>query len=130
VVLAKLQRFDWEIAQRVQAGARYTELLDRVQSVQQPTVRADRNCVWGQFTLQVDGREAVLEKLKIAGIPTAVHYPVPLHQQPAYRDSCRIADSLKQAESVAARVFSLPMHAYLDLATQIRIVQAVAEALT
>ncbi|OGB31151.1 MAG: aminotransferase DegT [Burkholderiales bacterium RIFCSPLOWO2_12_FULL_61_40] len=128
VVLAKLDHFDWEIEQRLQAGERYLELLNNLLSVQQLTVRADRSCVWGQFTVQVENREVVLERLKNAGVPTAVHYPVPLHQQPAYRDLCRISGSLKNAEAVAARVFSLPMHPYIELATQERIINAVAEA--
>lgn len=128
VVLAKLDRFDWEIEQRLQASERYLTLLKGLPSVQQLAVRPDRNCVWGQFTVQVENREAVLEKLKAVGIPTAVHYPVPLHQQPAYRDLCRISGCLENAETVAARVFSLPMHPYMDLATQERIIQAVAEA--
>lgn len=128
VVLAKLERFDWEIEQRLLAGARYLELLNAIPAVQQLAIRADRTCVWGQFTIQVKNREAVLEKLKAAGIPTAVHYPVPLHQQPAYRDSCRISGQLQNSEIVAGRVFSLPMHPYIDLRTQQRIVKAVAEA--
>ena len=128
VVLAKLERFDWEIEQRLLAGARYLELLKAIPAVQQLAIRADRTCVWGQFTIQVRNREAALEKLKAAGIPTAVHYPVPLHQQPAYRDSCRISGQLQNSEIVAGRVFSLPMHPYIDLRTQQRIVKAVAEA--
>ena len=128
VVLAKLERFDWEIEQRLLAGARYLELLNAIPAVQQLAIRADRTCVWGQFTIQVKNREAALEKLKAAGIPTAVHYPVPLHQQPAYRDSCRISGQLQNSEIVAGRVFSLPMHPYIDLRTQQRIVKAVAEA--
>ena len=128
VVLAKLERFDWEIEQRLLAGARYLELLNAIPAVQQLAIRADRTCVWGQFTIQVRNREAALEKLKAAGIPTAVHYPVPLHQQPAYRDSCRISGQLQNSEIVAGRVFSLPMHPYIDLRTQQRIVKAVAEA--
>ncbi len=128
VVLAKLDSFSWEIEQRIQAGARYHNLLNTVPAVQQLTVRTDRNCIWGQFTLQVDNREAVLEKLKVAGIPTAVHYPLPLHRQPAYQSLCRISGTLEQADLVAARVFSLPMHPYLDLQTQEIIIKAVAEA--
>jgi len=128
VVLAKLDRFDWEIDQRIQAGARYLELLTDVPAVKQLTVRADRTCVWGQFTIQVENRESVLEKLKAADIPTAVHYPVPLHRQPAYQALCRISGSLEHADAVAARVVSLPMHPYLDIGTQESIVRAVADA--
>lgn len=128
VVLAKLERFDWEIEQRLLAGARYLELLNAIPAIQQLAVRADRTCVWGQFTIQVKHRESVLDKLKAAGIPTAVHYPIPLHQQPAYRDLCHISGKLENSEMVASRVFSLPMHPYIDLETQERIVKAVAEA--
>jgi UDP-2-acetamido-2-deoxy-ribo-hexuluronate aminotransferase len=128
VVLAKLDRFDWEIQQRIHVGDRYLKLLNALPSVQQLTVRNDRDCIWGQFTVQVENREVVLEKLKLAGVPTAIHYPVPLHQQPTYRTLCRISGDLKNAEFVAARVFSLPMHPYIDLATQELIVKAVSEA--
>ena len=66
--------------------------------------------------------------LKVAGIPTAVHYPVPLHRQPGYQSLCRISGTLEHADAVAARVFSLPMHPYLTLQTQEIIIKAVAEA--
>jgi UDP-2-acetamido-2-deoxy-ribo-hexuluronate aminotransferase len=128
VVLAKLDRFDWEIEQRIQAGERYRKLLNDVPTVKQLAVRPDRTCVWGQFTIQVENREAVLEKLKAAGIPTAVHYPVPLHRQPAYQSLCRISGNLEYADAVAARVVSLPMHPYIDIDTQEGIVSAIAKA--
>ena len=128
VVLAKLDRFDWEIEQRIQAGERYLKLLNDVPAARQLTVRPDRTCVWGQFTIQVENREAILDSLKNAGIPTAVHYPVPLHRQPAYQSLCRISGNLEHADAVAARVVSLPMHPYIDADTQERIVRAVAEA--
>lgn len=128
VVLAKLDRFDWEVAQRLKAGRRYIALLNSLPSVQQLVVRSDRDSVWGQFTVQVENREVVLERLNAAGIPTAVHYPIPLHQQPAYRDLCRVSGSLRNAERVALRVVSLPMHPYIDFATQEYVVGVLAEA--
>lgn len=128
VVLAKLDRFNWEIEQRIQAGERYLKLLDKVPTIKQLSVRPDRTCVWGQFTIQVENRETVLDSLKRASIPTAVHYPVPLHRQPAYQALCRISGNLEYADTVAARVVSLPMHPYIDITTQERIVRAVAEA--
>ena len=128
VVLAKLDKLDWEIEQRIAAGARYAQLLDDIPAIQQLTVRPDRTCVWGQFTVQVRDREAVLERLKSAGIPTAVHYPIPLHRQPAYESLCRISGSMQHSEAVAARVFSLPMHPYLDIETQRRVVLPLASS--
>jgi len=128
VVLAKLDRFDWEIEQRIRAGERYLNLLSDVRGVTQLAVRSDRTCVWGQFTIQVENRDAMLEKLKAAGIPTAVHYPVPLHRQPAYQALCRISGTLEHADAVAARVVSLPMHPYINLDVQENIVKALAKA--
>ncbi len=128
VVLAKLDSFDWEIEQRVAAGGRYLQLLSSIPSVTPLAVRSDRNCVWGQFTIQVNNRDSFLEALKAAGVPTAVHYPVPLHRQPAYQHGCRISGTLTNSDAVAGRVVSLPMHPHIDLATQEAIVRAVAKA--
>lgn len=129
ITLAKMERFNWELEQRTVAGKRYLELLGNIPSAKPPVVRADRVSVWGQFTIQVENREAVLEKLKAAGIPTAVHYPVPLNRQPAYQDSCRIVGTLKNSDAVASRVVSLPMHPYIGMETQTAIIRAVGEAI-
>lgn len=127
VVLAKLQQFDWEIEQRLAAGRRYIELLSGNPSVSAPVVRHNRNCVWGQFTLQVADRDKVLEKFKASGIPTAVHYPVPLHKQPAYQNICRISGNVDNADNVASRVVSLPMHPYINAETQSMVVDALIQ---
>lgn len=124
VILAKLERFEWEVAQRLIIGQRYMDMLAGVNSIQLPVVRPDRTCVWAQFTLQVADRDTVVAALKAHGIPTAVHYPVPLHLQPAYRDLCRVSGNLAHTETVANRVFSLPMHPYMDEVTQHTIVAA------
>ena len=63
-----------------------------------------------------------------AGVPTAVHYPVPLHRQPAYEGLSRSAGRLNNSDAVADRVFSLPMHPYLELPVQERIARAVINA--
>ena len=128
VVLAKLEQFDWEIEQRLAAGDRYRTLFAGCNAVQLLAVRPDRTCVWGQYTVQVEHREAVLKALADQSIPTAVHYPVPLHRQPAYSTACRIAAELQHSDLVANRVFSLPMHPYLDASTQERIANAVIQA--
>lgn len=128
IVLAKLEQFDWEVQQRQTIGARYLDLFSNAASVVSPTVRPDRTCVWAQFTVQVEHRQAVVEKLNALQIPTAVHYPIPLHLQPAYREITRISGTLKNAENLAAKVLSLPMHPYLDIETQANIARAVSEA--
>ena len=127
VVLAKLDHFDWEIEQRIQAGAFYLDLLQDIASVQTLMVKPDRTCVWGQFTIQVGNRDEIQADLKLEGVPTHVHYPTPLHLQPAYKNLHRISGSLEKSEKVAKRVLSLPMHPYMDRETQGRIVDAVAK---
>jgi UDP-2-acetamido-2-deoxy-ribo-hexuluronate aminotransferase len=128
VVLGKLERFDWEIERRRQLGQRYCELIAETRApVRLLTVRPDRDCVWAQFTVFVEEREAVQTRLKALGVPTAVHYPKPLHHQPAYAAYDR-ADSCPESGMAGNRVMSLPMSADLtDLQLQ-RVVAAVAEA--
>ena len=107
IVLAKLERFDWEVEQRLKIGARYNELL--LGKIPVVTQRPDRTSVFAQYTVFVDKRDEVQEILKKSGIPTAVHYPVPLHLQPAYRGGCRVHCEVEIAERMAQRVMSLPM---------------------
>jgi len=131
VVLAKLERFDWEIARRLAIGERYQELLAGLPAalgVQRLAVRGNRDCVWAQFTLQIEAREAVIKSLNGAGIPTAIHYPRPLHRQPAYERFGR-GQVLPHAEAAARRVMSLPMSADLSEAQQDVVVAALRQAL-
>jgi UDP-2-acetamido-2-deoxy-ribo-hexuluronate aminotransferase len=128
VVLAKLDRFAWEIERRAEVGARYQELLAGVRGLELPVVRPDRSCVWAQYTVQLDDREQVARRLASAGVPTAVHYPEPLHRQPAYLARCRATGPLGASERAAARVLSLPIHPYLDTESQDRIVSAMRDA--
>jgi UDP-2-acetamido-2-deoxy-ribo-hexuluronate aminotransferase len=128
VVLGKLERFDWEIERRLQLGERYRELITQSGApVQLLAVRPDRDCVWAQFTVFVQGREAVQAKLKGLGVPTAVHYPKPLHHQAAYAEHC-CAECCPNSQSAAAQVMSLPMSADLSDAQQALVVAALAEA--
>jgi UDP-2-acetamido-2-deoxy-ribo-hexuluronate aminotransferase len=133
VVLGKLERFGWEIERRHALGDRYgrliqAQLVDRGLPVQLLSVRPDRDCVWAQYTVMVDDRPRVADALKAAGVPTAVHYPKPLHHQPAYaagHDPAAHPHSVRAAQ----RVLSLPMSADLTDADQDRVVGALADAL-
>ncbi len=124
ILLAKLSRFDWEIARRIELGQRYAEAI-RASGARAEllTVRPDRTCVWAQYTVLVENRDAVQEKMKQAGIPTAVHYPRPLHQQPAYAKLCD-PKPMPVSEMLAGRVLSLPMSADLS-DSQLELVAAV-----
>ena len=125
VLLAKLERFDWELAQRETIGARYQRLLAGVEQI---TVRPDRNSVYAQFTVLVDARADVQAALKAAGVPTAVHYPKPLNLQPAYAAYC-CPECCPVSSRLAARVLSLPMGADLSVGDQDRVVEALVAAL-
>ena len=127
VVLSKLERFSWELERRRMLGERYRRLLIGVPGVTVLSVRPDRECVWGQFTVLVEGREHVQAALQRQGIPTAVHYPKPLHHQPAYASHARV-DACPVSARAAQRVLSLPMSADLREADQDRIVAVLADA--
>ncbi|BDT58682.1 aminotransferase DegT [Massilia varians] len=130
VVLAKLERFEWEIEQRQRAAACYDALLASVlgDMIEPVGCRTDRTSVYAQYTVLVPQRERLQEVLHAAGIPTAVHYPVPIDRQPAYAHwvgpgGCPVAASL------AHEVLSLPMGPYLDRPSTHRVVQALGEGL-
>lgn len=112
VVLAKLDRFDREVERRVAIGARYNELLDEC-GIERVVQRPDRTSVFAQYTVMVDDRPACQQALKASGIPTAVHYPAPINEQPAYGHFAG-SDPTPQAAHLAQRVMSLPIDAYLS----------------
>lgn len=126
VVLGKLERFDWELQRRAELGARYQRLLGEA-GIPMVALRPDRNSVWAQMTVFVERRAEVQAALRSQGIPTAVHYPIPLNRQPAYTHLC-CPDCMPQADAAAARVLSLPMSADLAEADQDRVVAALVEA--
>jgi UDP-2-acetamido-2-deoxy-ribo-hexuluronate aminotransferase len=127
VVLAKLERFDWEIAQRLAHGARYHRLLAGLEGVGLLEVRDDSSCVWAQYTVFVDERDRVQAHLRSMGVPTAVHYPKPLHHQPAYRQNGQ-SERFPNSVEAARRVMSLPMSADLLEADQDAVVRHLRDA--
>ena len=112
VVLGKLERFEWELAQRRALGERYAALLADVPGLRRLAVRGDRDCVWAQYTVFVPNRAQVQADLAALGIPTAVHYPIPLHRQPAYAMHAG-GVALTHSEKAGELVMSLPMSADL-----------------
>ncbi|MBN8920972.1 MAG: DegT/DnrJ/EryC1/StrS aminotransferase family protein, partial [Rhizobiales bacterium] len=129
VLIEKLKIFPREIAQRNVVAARYAAGLGDVVTV--PAVREGSVSTWAQYTIRVAGaqRDAVAAALKAQGIPTAIYYYRPLHLQPAYKAFPSAGNGLPVCETLSAEVLSLPMHPYLDEATQDRIIVAVREAL-
>jgi UDP-2-acetamido-2-deoxy-ribo-hexuluronate aminotransferase len=133
VLLAKLEVFDEEVAARARIGARYGELIreafaghdDRVVT---PWLAPGNTSVYAQYTIEVDDRAGVEARMKARGVPTAVHYPVPLHLQPVFAPLGYRAGAFPASERAAGRVISLPMHPYLDDDQQRRIVAALRDA--
>jgi UDP-2-acetamido-2-deoxy-ribo-hexuluronate aminotransferase len=128
VVLAKLERFDWELERRQVVASQYAHLLRQAGlggSVM--AVRAGRTSAYAQFTVRIAHRSQVAQSLRQAGIPTAVHYPTPIPRQEAYRQN-HGRDDCPQADLAATEVLSLPMHADLELSDQRRVVDALDQA--
>lgn len=121
IVLAKLERFDWEVKQRQRIGHQYDELL-AASNIDLVLLRTDRTSVYAQYTVLVSDRDEMQKRLSEAGIPTAVHYPVPLNEQPAYKHLC-CPDCTPIANKVAKQVMSLPMSPDLALKDQEKIVR-------
>ncbi|MBF0310122.1 MAG: DegT/DnrJ/EryC1/StrS family aminotransferase [Magnetococcales bacterium] len=132
ILLAKLPHFEAEIASRQEVAQRYMAGL--AGKVRLPNIRPYNRSVFSQFTIRVPNRDQVAERLKQAGIPTAVHYPVPLHRQPVFTDLEQDLgygeEAFPVASQAAREVLSLPMHPFLTAAQQEEVVQAVVAAVS
>lgn len=125
VLLAKMERFAWEVEQRMKIGARYNQLFKgKIDVVAQ---RGNRTSVYAQYTVFVKDREAVQKALLESGVPTAVHYPIPLNEQPGYKHLC-CHDCTPIANKISKKVISLPMSPDLDCAEQEVIVDCLIRA--
>ncbi|MEX8504237.1 DegT/DnrJ/EryC1/StrS family aminotransferase [Leptothrix ochracea] len=131
VVLAKLPRFAWELERRHQLGARYHQLLAPLVTegrLRLLGVRPDRDCVWGQYTVFVNDRARVQAALQAEGVPTAVHYPKPMHHQAAYA-AYATADACPHSVAAGQQVMSLPMSPDLSEADQDRVIHVLSSVL-
>lgn len=131
ILIEKLEIFDDEIVARNAVAARYTRELSDVVTV--PRIAEDRTSTWASYTIRLPAgtdRDAFAEQLKAQGVPTAIYYARSLHQQAAYRQYPVAGNGLPVSEKLSSEVISLPMHPYLDEATQDRIIKAVRGALS
>ncbi|MGJ3264836.1 MAG: DegT/DnrJ/EryC1/StrS family aminotransferase [Salinarimonas sp.] len=129
ILVEKLKIFPEEVETRRRVAARYNAALGDV--ARTPAISEAEPSVWAQYTLRLDPaqRDAFRAALQERGVPTAVHYPKPLNQQPAYARYPSAGNGVPVSERLSREVVSLPMHAYLDEPTQDRIVDAVRAAL-
>jgi len=128
VLIEKLAIFPDEIDARNRVARRYAQHLSGVVTV--PHVPQGLTSVWAQYTIRIKpgARDAFAAALKAQGVPTAVYYPKPLHRQTAYSRFPADPKGLPVTDMLTGEVISLPMHAYLDDATQDRIIAAVHRA--
>jgi len=133
ILLAKMEIFPDEVRARWEIGQRYTQLFEAAKQANPslalvtPYIETYNKSVFAQYTIQVENRDAVQQKLNQVGLPTAVHYPIPVDQQPAIPVN---EPPLPHAKAVSEKVMSLPMHPYMDEATQKDIVNKVVDALS
>lgn len=125
ILLPKLAILDDETAARQRVAGAYDAAL-RPLGITTPEIAQHNVSVWAQYTVRVPDRDRVQAALQTAGVPTAVHYPLPLNRQPAVADAVAY---LPCGDRAADEVMSLPMHPYLDLTAQARIVEALHHAL-
>jgi UDP-2-acetamido-2-deoxy-ribo-hexuluronate aminotransferase len=111
ILLPKLEILNNEIEARNTLSEHYISGLKNVSSLKTPIIADDRTSAWAQFTIISDEREKIKEKLNNSGVPTAIHYPLPLNRQPAVLDE---TVSLPIGDALANKVLSLPMHAYMQ----------------
>jgi dTDP-4-amino-4,6-dideoxygalactose transaminase len=121
----KLKIFPDEVVQRERVARRYNARLAN-NRIRVPVVIEGAQSVWAQYTIQVDNRGKLQADLKDEGIPTAVHYPIPLSRQRAYAQFP--SAPTPNSERLSEQVVSLPMHPYLDEQTQDRIIEAVLKS--
>jgi dTDP-4-amino-4,6-dideoxygalactose transaminase len=123
ILIEKVKIFEDEIGRRNEVAKRYNDAFAGSNRLVTPGVIDGAISTWAQYTLQVENRDKFQAGMKEAGVPTAVHYPIPLSRQKAYIHYPSVPTPV--SEKLAKTVVSLPMHPYLDAATQDRIIQAV-----
>lgn len=121
ILLPKLEILDDEMQARQKVAEIYNQLFNQAGIYTTPYLESYNTSAWAQYTIQVDNRAEVQEKLKALGIPTAVHYPIPLNKQPAVADKDVV---LSVGDAIAEKVMSLPMHPYLGEQEQKIIVES------
>jgi UDP-2-acetamido-2-deoxy-ribo-hexuluronate aminotransferase len=126
ILNVKLAYFPDEVSRREALGARYTQLLKEL--VVTPNVAPDNTCVYAQYSVRVKKREKVIASLHANGIPTAVHYPIPLHLQPAFTYLGHKEGDFPVSEQIAAEIMSLPMSPFLTHEQQELVLEALKEA--
>jgi UDP-2-acetamido-2-deoxy-ribo-hexuluronate aminotransferase len=134
ILLAKLERYDWEIEARNKIAQNFTSSLHDLKNIDPqfstPEIKSDRNSVWAQYTVTVTHRDAFQKKMQELGVPTTVHYPMTMPDQPWYKKNTPLRHDITHSRWAAQHVVSLPMYPDMDMATQLVVINAVKTAVT
>ena len=131
ILIEKLAIFSEEINLREDVAGRYFDGLYDIQELILPNMPRGMRSIFAQFTLRVpaDRRDEIVAHLRANGVPTAVYYPRPLHQQTAYRAFPVSVSGLANSERLSQEVLSLPMHPYLPPAQQDQVISSLRQAM-
>ncbi|MCB0411915.1 MAG: DegT/DnrJ/EryC1/StrS family aminotransferase [Bdellovibrionales bacterium] len=112
ILIPKLKRFPWELEQRARIANRYSEEFSKFEgkSLKLPKIKSDRSTSWAQYTIYVEDRAAFQKAMTDAGVPTSIHYPRTMCDQPAYKELDHRVVSAKVSRDAAEHVISLPMY--------------------
>lgn len=125
VLKEKLKYYNDDIKERQTIGNRYNDAFKNLNLVF-PTIKSDRESVFAQYTIAVDNRDGFIEKMTKAGVPTSVHYPMGMHEQPVYK---HMNVKLPVTEEVSKKVVSLPLYPGMPEKDIQTVIQAVTSIL-
>lgn len=128
ILLAKLERYEWEIKARQSIANKFNSAFSGMKSITTPAVKSDRDSVWAQYTIRSSERDNLQKRLTELGVPTSVHYPRIMPDQPAYTKTAPTWD-LSLSRKAADEVLSLPLYPDMPTEVQDAIVERVKKAL-
>lgn len=132
ILLSKMDRYDWEVEQRQKIGAYFNSKLSQIKvpGFSIPHVESDRDSVWAQYTVMVPDRATFQKKMQELGVPTVVHYPRIMPDQPWYKEHLAPKGTWPHSQNAADHVVSLPMYPDMDRATQDKIIDSVIKVMS
>lgn len=132
ILLAKMERYDWEVEQRNRIATRYTQAFAGLEKFDAqfstPLVKPGNISVWAQYTLTITNRDLFQKKMTELGVPTTVHYPMTMPDQPWYKENTQCQHDITNSRWAANHVLSLPMYPDMDDKTQDIVIDAVKKA--
>ena len=132
ILLAKMERYDWEVTERNRVAKRYTEAFSELHAIDPqfstPFVKPDNLSVWAQYTLTITQRELFQKKMTELQVPTAVHYPLTMPDQPWYKNNTKLTHDISISRWAANHVVSLPMYPDMDEKTQDIVISSVKKS--